>query len=154
MTIPRKLPNPSVVPLPVALRRFTYARRIFLLESVDLLTIGSPTQGGRATLAIQNFLDGIPEPTLRNMHVATFATRLPTRLVGIFGYAAGKIAESLKTKGGILIVSPEGFIVKGKEGPLKDGEEERAAEWAKVIFAACRAKSQFNQRLIWEGGLE
>jgi flavodoxin len=34
----------------------------FLLESVDLLIIGSPTQGGRATLAIQNFLDGIPEP--------------------------------------------------------------------------------------------
>jgi hypothetical protein len=51
-------------------------------------------------------------------------------------------------------VSPEGFIVKGKEGPLKDGEEERAAEWAKVIFTACRAKSQFNQRLIREGGLE
>jgi len=113
----------------------------FLLESVDLLIIGSPTQGGRATLAIQNFLDGIPEPALRNMRVATFDTRLPTRLVGIFGYATDKIADILKVKGGTLVVPPEGFIVKGREGPLKEGEEQRAAEWAKVIIAACRGKS-------------
>jgi DNA-binding CsgD family transcriptional regulator len=50
------------------------------------------------------------------------------KLVGIFGYAAGKIAGSLKTKGGTLILSPEAFFVKGKEGPLKEGELERAAE--------------------------
>jgi len=65
--------------------------------------------------------------------VAAFDTRLTTRLVGIFGYAAARIANSLKRNGGTLIASPEGFFVKGKEGPLKEGELERAARWAKEI---------------------
>ena len=28
---------------------------------------------------------------------------------------------------------PEGFFVNGTEGPMKEGELERAAEWAKQI---------------------
>jgi hypothetical protein len=32
------------------------------------------------------------------------------------------------------VAPPEGFIVKGREGPLKDGELERAAGWAKGIL--------------------
>jgi len=35
----------------------------------------------------------------------------------LFGYAAGHIADSLKSKGGYLAAPPEGFIVKGNEGP-------------------------------------
>jgi hypothetical protein len=30
-------------------------------------------------------------------------------------------------------VSPEGFLVKGTEGPLIEGEAERTAGWAKEI---------------------
>ncbi len=52
----------------------------------------------------------------------------------LFGYAAGRIADSLKAKGGNLAPPPEGFIVKGNEGPLKEGELERAAGWAKGIL--------------------
>lgn len=29
---------------------------------------------------------------------------------------------------------PAGFFVNGKEGPLKEGELERAAEWARQIL--------------------
>jgi hypothetical protein len=36
-------------------------------------------------------------------------------------------------KGGELVFPPEGFLVKKSEGPLKDGELERAAEWAKGL---------------------
>ena len=104
------------------------------LSSVDLLIIGSPTQGGKQTPAIQEFLSKIPANAMKNVSVASFDTRLSTRLVGIFGYAAGKIAESLKRKGGNLILPPEPFFVKGREGPLKDGELERAAAWAKKIL--------------------
>lgn len=43
--------------------------------------------------------------------------------------------------GGTLIASPEGFFVKGKEGPLKEGELKRAASWAKVIV---KSKKYFN----------
>jgi len=52
----------------------------------------------------------------------------------VFGYAAGRIANNLKKKGGILIASPEGFFVTGGQGPLKEGELERAAAWAKGIL--------------------
>lgn len=102
-------------------------------ESWDLLVVGSPTLGGRASPDIQGFLDRLPDSVLKGMKVAAFDTRFSTRWVGIFGYAAGKIASKLKEKGGNLVLPPEGFFVKGKEGPLKDGEMERAAGWAKGI---------------------
>ena len=104
------------------------------LESIDLLIVGSPTQGGRPTPAIQDFLNRVSEPAIKGISVAAFDTRISTRWVGIFGYAAGKIAGSLKAKGGTLTLSPEGFFVKGTEGPLKEGELDRAASWAREIL--------------------
>ena len=103
------------------------------LESIDLLIVGSPTQGGRPTPAIQDFLNKVPKHSIKGITIAAFDTRFSTRWVGIFGYAAGRIANSLKRNGGTLIASPEAFFVKGKEGPLKEGELERAASWAKEI---------------------
>ena len=104
------------------------------LASLDLLVVGSPTQGGRATPAIQEFLDRVPESAVKGINVAAFDTRFQTKLVKIFGYAAGRVANNFEDKGGRLVAPPEGFIVKGKEGPLKDGELERAAGWAKGIL--------------------
>ena len=104
------------------------------LKAVDLLIVGSPTQGGKPTRAIQDFLNKLPESAIKGMNVAAFDTRFSTKLVAIFGYAAGKIAGSLKTKGGTLILPPEAFFVKSKEGPLKEGDLERAAGWAKRIL--------------------
>ena len=103
------------------------------LESVDLLIVGSPTHGGRPTPAIQEFLNKVSDSTVRGINVAAFDTRYSTRLVKIFGYAAEKISGSLKAKGGTLILPPGGFFVKGRKGPLKEGEIERAARWAKEI---------------------
>jgi flavodoxin len=103
------------------------------LGELNLLIVGSPTQGGRPTKAIQDFLNGFSRSTIKGIKVATFDTRFSTKWVGIFGYAAGKIARSLEKLGGILVVPPEGFFVKGKEGPLKEEETERAASWAKYI---------------------
>ncbi len=102
------------------------------LASIDLLIVGSPTHGGRPTSAVQNLLNKIPK--LQGINVAAFDTRIPTKLVGVFGYAAGRIAGNLKRKGGTLIASPEGFFVTGGQGPLKEGELERAAAWAKGIL--------------------
>ncbi len=103
------------------------------LNSFDLLVIGSPTQGGRTTLAMQEFLNKLPESALKGVNVTAFDTRFSIKIAKIFGYAAGKIASSLKTKGGNVIAPPEGFFVKGKEGPLKEGELERATNWAKEL---------------------
>jgi flavodoxin len=104
------------------------------LKTIDLLIIGSPTQGGRPTPAIQDFLNKIPESSLQGINIAVFDTRMSTKFVGIFGYAAGRIASSLKGKGSTLAVPPEGFFIKGTQGPLKEGELERAAAWARGII--------------------
>ena len=107
------------------------------LKKADLVIIGSPTQGGRTTLAIQDFIAKITESSIKGVNVATFDTRLSTKFVGIFGYAAGRIASDLKNKGADLAAPPEGFFVKDSKGPLKDGELERAAIWANGILE-CR----------------
>jgi len=103
------------------------------LENFDLLFVGAPTHGGRATKAMQEFLDKVQANALKGTNVAAFDTRLTARWVRIFGYAAGRIAGALKEKGGALIGSPAGFFVKGTEGPLKESELERAAAWAREI---------------------
>jgi flavodoxin len=114
------------------------------LAWIDLLIIGSPTQGGRPTQAIQDFLSKIPANALENVQVTAFDTRIEAQeqgmglriLMRLLGFAAGRIATSLQTKGGVLTTPPEGFFVEGKEGPLKQGELERAARWATSVSQA------------------
>ena len=56
--------------------------------------------------------------------------------VKLFGYAAEPIAARLEKKGGELAVPPEPFYVGGTEGPLLEGELERAEDWARQIAAS------------------
>ena len=114
------------------------------LMGLNVLIVGSPTRAFSPTPAIKNLLKDIAPNGLQGVKVAAFDTRMVlsdvnsrilAALVKLFGYAAQPIADRLKKKGGILIVSPEGFFVEDSEGPLKDGELERAAEWAKQIVA-------------------
>lgn len=115
------------------------------VESVDLLIVGSPTQGFKATKPVKTLIEGIPKDALQGMKVAAFDTRMHEKDVGkglrfimkVGGYAAPRIADALKKKGGSLAAPPEGFFVKDKEGPLKERELERAGGWAKEIASAC-----------------
>lgn len=106
------------------------------LSSYDLLVVGSPTQGGRHTVATKAFLDKIAGGALKGKSVAVFDTRMKTVMVKLFGYAAGRIADELKDKGGNLIAPAEPFYVKSSKGPLLDGELERAIAWGKTIGAS------------------
>lgn len=116
-----------------------------LLAGCDLLVVGSPTQRFNPTPALANFLNSLPQDSLKGMKVAAFDTRLTWEAIEktpplafferIFGFAASRIAKALKKKGGVLVVEPEGFFVEGMEGPLSEGEIERAREWAKKLFA-------------------
>lgn len=103
------------------------------LDAYDLLVVGGPTHAGRATQAMKDFLNIIPTSAISGTNVAAFDTRLTTRWVKIFGFAAGRIASSLEKLGGRLTVPPEPFYVEGSEGPLREGEVERAADWAREI---------------------
>jgi flavodoxin len=106
------------------------------LDLVNLMIFGSPTQGGKHTQVFQSFINGIPEAGLKGVRIASFDTRLKTKLVKIFGFAAGRLASELQNRGGTLVVQPEGFFVKGSKGPLVEGELERASAWAHNMQAS------------------
>jgi flavodoxin I len=105
------------------------------LETVDLLIIGSPTHGALPTLAIQGLIEKIGPPAREAARVATFDTRLTWIFLERWGgFAAPKMAATLKEKGWALAGTPGGFFVRGlKKGPLKRGEADRAAAWAKGL---------------------
>jgi len=110
-----------------------------LERSPDLLVVGSPTRGFRPTEGIAKWLNTLPKNHLAGVRVAAFDTRILLEtidskilrlMVDKGGYAAATIAKALTKKGGNLAKPPEGFFVAGEEGPLKDGELERASIWA------------------------
>jgi flavodoxin I len=113
------------------------------LKGLDYLFVGSPTRAFKATKAVTDFLNKLPSGALSGVKVAAFDTRMDTKMVnnkvltfmvGIFGYATKPIADRLQKKGGVLVAEPEGFIVLDSEGPMKEGELERAAAWAQKIM--------------------
>lgn len=106
-----------------------------ILPQADFMFVGSPTQSGRATPLMSRFLDKVPKDVLKKSRILAFDTRLPSPFVGIFGFAAVRIAASLTSIGAPLVSPPEGFFVKGKKGPLKEGERERAASWAQKTIS-------------------
>ena len=110
--------------------------------------------GGRACLTViaadlrshgvRQWLDTLPAGALQGIKTAAFDTRMSVKdakvwiltiLVKIFGYAAEPMAKKLQAKGGQPTGTPAGFLVKGTEGPLFDGELERAAAWAQGLTA-------------------
>ena len=115
------------------------------LKGVSLIVVGSPTRVFRPTQPIQDFLKNMSAGALNGVRAAAFDTRIAAEdtnsgflrlMVKIFGYAAEPMARALEKKGGKLAAPAEGFFVKDTEGPLKAGEVERAAAWAKQLAAA------------------
>lgn len=99
------------------------------LEGIDLLVLGSPTQGWRATQPFKSFVDLFPEGSMDGLPAAVFDTRFKMTEV-LTGSAAKRSSKQLRKLGLELLLPPESFFVKSKEGPLYEGELERAASWA------------------------
>lgn len=113
------------------------------LENLKILFVGSPTRAFNPTPAIKGFLNGLKNNSLVNVQAAAFDTRIPLQdidsrffrsFIKTMGYADKKIAKQLTKKGVTLALDSEGFAVKDSEGPLKEGELERARTWAKGIL--------------------
>ena len=109
------------------------------LEGLDLLVVGSPTRAFRPSPNTQAFLKGLAPGSLRGVKAAAFDTRIDPAdtnsgflrvMVKLFGYAAEPMAGALRKKGAAPAGTPAGFFVKDSEGPLREGELERAQSWA------------------------
>jgi flavodoxin len=109
-----------------------------VLEGVDLLVLGSPTQNHEATPDMLAWLDRVPPGALRKLPVAVFDTRY--HLPQLFsGSAAQVIGQAVQHLGGTLIVPPESFFVLEREGPLEAGEVERAVSWINALLGTLQA---------------
>jgi flavodoxin len=104
------------------------------LAHVDLLVLGSPILGGRPSPAMLTYVKAVPAQAAKTLRVATFDTRLTMKFAKIFGFAALRMADAMREKG-CAVKASEGFIVKGRSGPLADGEVERATQWGKGLLA-------------------
>lgn len=138
------------------------------LAGEDLLVVGAPTHmhglptslsrkmaaqaseeeggpldpGATAGPGIRSWLS---EQSGNGRFAAAFDTRADGR-PALTGSAARGIAKRLRKRGFELVVEPESFLVEDAEGPLADGELERAREWGSVIAAQVRATIQETAR--------
>ena len=103
------------------------------IKEIDLLLVGGPTQRHGLSPTMKTLLEGFPRRTLKGIYTGAFDTRYHIS-AWKSGSAAHGIDSKLKRTGASLIVEPESFFVAEREGPLEEGELERAAAWAEEIY--------------------
>lgn len=102
-----------------------------MLEGVLLLIVGCPIHGWQPSKPTLDFLSSLSPDSLKGKRVAAFDTRIKTFLSGS---ASDKVNKILVSLGGVSVAPPGKFFVKGKEGPLLDGELENAKNWFRDIL--------------------
>jgi flavodoxin len=106
-------------------------------SNFDLIIVGSPTNGGWPSPLAKAFLEAIPDGALKGKKAGAFDTGstpdgegfITKTAIKVFGYAAPRTAKMLASKGA-EVLKYDTFYVRGMEGPIIEGEIERAQEWA------------------------
>ncbi|MGD0818555.1 MAG: flavodoxin domain-containing protein [Methanomassiliicoccales archaeon] len=99
------------------------------IEDYDCLIIGSPTMGWRPTKDTVKFLDGLKGKNISGKFAASFDTQMKSFMSG----NANKAMEDKLKELGFKIVKPPllAYVHGGKDKyQLRDGESEKAKEWA------------------------
>jgi flavodoxin len=96
------------------------------LNGINFAFIGSPTIAWKYAPGFEKVFDIIAQAKASGMKTAAFDTGLKKWYAGD---GAGQIAKKL-VSAGCNVVGKMRFEVLGKEGPLKEGELERAKKWA------------------------
>ncbi len=104
------------------------------LEGVELAVMGAPTHKMNLPEAVRPVFDGLPKRVLEGVAVAAFDTSY--KMSGWLNQftAAKRLARKLRRLGGRQVVRPEIFHVVGREGPLDEGELDRARGWSQRIL--------------------
>src|SRR5687767_1781158 len=106
-----------------------------IFDGVDLLAVGGPTQGHGLSAELKGLFEATATHVKQGSRpmVLAFDTRMnwPKWLSGS---AADKIARFLEEMGCPMLAQPESFLVDGGEGPLAEGEKERAIAWAQAAI--------------------
>ena len=125
------------------------------LQGVDLIVAGAPVFGFK--LSSPKMRDAIrqnpgkgPAPDLGCPPLCAWLEALApgagwgaafdTQVRGPFGKGAPEVARLLEAAGYAPITEPEGFVVKGRHGPLKNGEAARARTWGEGLARAMEVR--------------
>jgi flavodoxin len=103
-------------------------------HEADLVVMGSPTYRMNLPEMVRPVFETLPKHILSGTPVAAFDTSYKMSAFLTRFTAAKRLAKKLRKLGGKRIVPPQTFHVVGKEGPLYDGEVERAKKWAETIL--------------------
>lgn len=102
-------------------------------HEADLVVMGTPTHRMKLPERVRAMLEALPERTLEGTPVAAFDTSYRASAVLAHFTAAPKLLRRLQKLGGSRLVPPETFHVVTREGPLYDGEMDRARAWTEAI---------------------
>jgi flavorubredoxin len=104
------------------------------LVEYDFLAIGGPTHGFGISKPIKEFLQKLEQIELKDKKAFAFDTKFGSRFAGSSGKG---IEKKLKKLGMRIVKQHSSAIVKGGEGPLDAGMEERftqiGAELTKLL---------------------
>jgi menaquinone-dependent protoporphyrinogen IX oxidase len=105
-------------------------------KDYNFLVLGSPTRFGTMSFAIRGFLGKVKSEEWMNKPFAAFDTENPENIERSAREnkewsAAEKIAAKLKDKKMNQLLPVLKALVLGQKGPLKEGEIERAEEYAR-----------------------
>jgi len=105
------------------------------MSDYGCVIVGGPTMAFRMTKGVSEFLDLLPEKELSGKLAAAFDTQIQHRLSGS---AAKGIDGRLRKLGLRVIAAPLESYIEGKDDRLrlKDGETERAKNWALEVAKA------------------
>lgn len=105
------------------------------LQDVDLVVMGTPTHKMNLPQAVRPVFEKLPPRILRGVSTAAFDTSYRMSALLARFTAAKRIDRKLRKLGGKRLVPPETFHVHDHhEGPLYEGEIERAQRWAESIL--------------------
>jgi flavodoxin len=115
------------------------------INNVDLLVVGTPTHVANLPKELRPILEALPKRVLKGVRVAAFDTSYKMNWFVSLFTAAKPLSRNLRRLGGKQIVPPRSFFVVEKQGPLYEGEIERAKTWAETILARHRRFSEHQQ---------
>lgn len=104
------------------------------LELADLVIMGSPTHRMNLPEMVDAVLHTMPKDVLKGKPVAAYDTSYKMNAFLARMTAARRLDRKMRKLGGKRVVPPETFHVVDREGPLYEGELERAQAWGAQIL--------------------
>jgi len=105
------------------------------IRTPSVVFLGGPTHRREMGESLRSFVDRMPDRLIAQCLFAAFDTRFHDSPI-VTGSSARHIQRAVEARGGRNLVPGESFFVIRRDGPLREGEVERARVWASSVIAS------------------